>query len=231
MFPDEIKNDDQNVFSGERELGTELEDFGNDHINRYRFVQYFVCTEDVVLDAACGVGYGSNMIAQRAKLVNGIDYNSQALDYAKQHWQKNNISFYQGDLQKNETYPKGEKYDKIISFETIEHLKEDKCFLELLSARLKKGGLLFISAPNSDIMDASQNPWHERHYTPLEFKNILAGYFKYIEEFTQIENGIRKGRGGDNNILVCSNTPILRIFILKWRLHQVLYRLKCCLLK
>lgn len=226
MFPEKISQDGKNVFSGEREIGTNINDFSADHINRYRFAAYFILPGDVVLDAACGVGYGTALLAEKAAEVHGIDYNTEALAYAGEHWQRANISHHQGDLLEEVTYPAGKTFDKIVSFETIEHLKDDRLFLRHLASRLKPGGVLFVSAPNADVIDVRDNPWHERHYTPSEFFNLLADQFSFVSEFTQIDNGIRKGRGGDNNVLVCGNNYSIQRRLPLYRLHKALYRLK-----
>jgi 2-polyprenyl-3-methyl-5-hydroxy-6-metoxy-1,4-benzoquinol methylase len=231
LFPEKIVKDKDNVFSGEREIGTKLEDFSNDHINRYNFAKYFIRANDTVLDAACGVGYGSHLLADRASRVDAIDYSNEAVKYAKEHWQRDNIRYIQGNLLDENAYPKGHKYHVIVSFETIEHLKGDNVFVKLISERLLDGGIFIVSAPNADILKVEDNPWHERHYTPEEFIALVSESFRYVNEFTQIENGVRKGRGGDNNILVCSNKPWVKAKVAVYRVHTSLYRLKRTLLK
>lgn len=226
MFPENIVKDKDNIFSGEREIGTKLEDFSNDHINRYNFAKYFVKASDVVLDAACGVGYGSYLLAERALRVDAIDYDDEAVKYAKEHWQTDNIRYIRGDLLDENAYPKGQRYHVIVSFETIEHLKDDNVFLKLISERLLTNGIFFVSAPNANILKVEDNPWHERHYTPEEFCSLSSKYFRYVYEFTQINCGVRKGRGGDNNILICSNKPWFKVKVAVFLIHTFLYRIK-----
>lgn len=230
MFPKKIVKDRDNIFSGEREIGTRLEDFSKDHINRYNFAKYFIRANDIVLDAACGVGYGSYILAEQALKIDAIDYNEEAIRYAEQHWRKDNIRYITGDLLNENAYPKGQKYSVIVSFETIEHLKDD-IFLKLISERLLDSGIFFVSAPNANILKVEKNPWHERHYTPEDFLAILSKYFKYVYEFTQINCGVRKGRGGDNNILICSNTPWFKVRVTVFLVHTFLYRIKKKLLR
>ncbi len=225
MFPEKITKEKDNLFSGERELGTRLEEFSNDHINRYNFAQYFIKQSAIVLDAACGVGYGSYLLAERALKVAAIDYDDEAIRYAQTHWAKDNIRYIRGDLLDSNVYPAGQKYNAIVSFETIEHLKDDKGFLRIISGMLLPGGLFFVSAPNAEVLKAEDNPWHERHYTPAEFHDLLASFFRYVTDFTQIDCGVRKGRGGDNNILVCSDKPC-RTRVAVFVIHTFLYRLK-----
>jgi 2-polyprenyl-3-methyl-5-hydroxy-6-metoxy-1,4-benzoquinol methylase len=224
MFQGKIAK--ENIFSGEREIGTSIEDFSNDHVNRYNFAKYFIKASDIVLDAACGVGYGSYLLAERALRVDAIDYNEAAIRYAEEHWQKGNIRYIKGNLLDENSYHEGEKYHIIVSFETIEHLKDDDAFLKLISERLLTNGIFFVSAPNAEVLNVEDNPWHERHYTPDEFRLLLSKYFSYVYEFTQIDCGVRKGRGGDNNILICSNKPWFKVKVAVFLIHTFLYRIK-----
>jgi 2-polyprenyl-3-methyl-5-hydroxy-6-metoxy-1,4-benzoquinol methylase len=226
MFPEKIVKEKDNLFSGEREIGTKLEEISNDHINRYNFAKYFVREEDIVLDAACGVGYGSFMLAEKAARVHGIDYSREAIRYALDHWSRKNITYIEGDLLDGMAYPVGERYNVIVSFETMEHLRDDRAFLTVLSQRLCEDGILVISTPNANNLKSKDNPWHQRHYTPSEFRDLLSKYFRYISNFTQIKCGIRKGVGGDNNIIICSNWAFLKVKVMVYEVHTFLYRLK-----
>jgi 2-polyprenyl-3-methyl-5-hydroxy-6-metoxy-1,4-benzoquinol methylase len=165
-------------------------------------------------------------LADHASRVDALDYNDEAIKYAKEHWQRDNIQYIHGNLLDKNAYPKGQKYHVIVSFETIEHLKDDNVFVKLISERLLDSGIFLVSAPNADILKVEDNPWHERHYTPEEFSALLSKYFYYVYEFTQIDCGVRKGRGGDNNILVCSNNPWFKAKVAVYLVHTFLYRLK-----
>lgn len=231
MFPEQITKDKHNIFSGEREIGTKLEDFSKDHINRYNFSRYFIKKGDVVLDVACGVGYGSHMLAEKAQKVYGIDYNREAIGYALKYWNRPNLQYIQGDLLDEKSYPEAQMFDVIVSFETIEHLVDDSKFLALISERLIPNGICFISAPNSLVQRKEENIWHLRHYSPEEFIALARRNFTYVWEFTQIDCGVKRRRGGDNNILICSHSPGFRNSLQIYMLHNALYRIKKRILK
>ena len=46
---------------GSRKYGTQYRDFRTDHLNRYRFAAEYL-QGGVVLDAACGCGYGARIL-------------------------------------------------------------------------------------------------------------------------------------------------------------------------
>jgi SAM-dependent methyltransferase len=170
------------------------------------------------------------MLALRAKSVTSIDYSDEALSYARQYWSAENINFIKGDLLDSASYP-DKKFDLIVAFEVIEHLKDDRKFLDILKDKLKPKGIIIISSPNAEILDVKDNPYHVRHYYPHEFYLLMKEFYKYVVEWTQKECGVKLGKGGDNNILVCSNSLhfLPRVYIVA--LHYQLYRIKKGLLK
>lgn len=84
-------------FTGERlipeftKCSTETEMF-KEHIERYKFASQFV-ENKIVLDIACGVGYGSKLLAEKANRVFGCDISDDAIKYAKSHYSKENICY------------------------------------------------------------------------------------------------------------------------------------------
>src|SRR3989339_2196620 len=68
-----------------------------DTLTRYVFASTFV-NDKVVLDAACGSGFGTFLYAQEAKSVWGIDFSKETIEYAQKNYQKENIKFSSVDL-------------------------------------------------------------------------------------------------------------------------------------
>lgn len=137
-------------WNGERQKGTTIDEIEFGHVARYNYTLRYIIKDHDVLDAACGCGYGTNILAQNAKRVVGVDYSNEAIEYAKRYWSANNIEFLQYDLN-SDNYDKLGKFDIITSFETIEHLPAP--ILEtILKFRniLKKDGLLILSHPEDE---------------------------------------------------------------------------------
>ena len=93
-----------------------------EHMGRYIFASRFV-KDKIVLDLACGAGYGSSYLYQKgAKIVVGGDYSSLAIEHAKAHYaQQDGLFFIRFDA--TQLPFKDEVFDVIASFETIEHLR------------------------------------------------------------------------------------------------------------
>ena len=131
------------------------------------------------LDAACGIGYGTNILSQKAKKVSAIDKSPEAIEDAKSMWKNNNITFQVMDIRKIE-FPDN-SFDSAISIETLEHINEQKEFLSELSRVLKKGATLVISTPNGSLVKDRfnpPNPFHKRELTKQELQELLenAGF-------------------------------------------------------
>ena len=89
------------------------------HLKRYEFARPY-CVGKRVLDAGCGVGYGSAFLGEAARSVVGVDVSAEAIEYARTRYGGRNVEFAVGDLQQLE---RGDaEFDAIVAFEVIEHL-------------------------------------------------------------------------------------------------------------
>ena len=70
-------------FTGERFTPECVREIRYEHIHRYAFAQAFVQGRRV-LDAACGEGYGSALLAGCADSVVGVDISEEAVGHARQ---------------------------------------------------------------------------------------------------------------------------------------------------
>jgi len=132
-----------------------------EHVARYIFASSFIKNNDVVVDVACGTGYGSYVLARKGgKKIIGIDISKIAIEYAKSKYRGrvNNIEFLVGNAMKMPI--SSSKVDVVVSFETIEHLNDPEKFLSECRRVLKDGGLLILSTPNKYIKRHDENPYH-----------------------------------------------------------------------
>jgi len=193
---------------GERQVANTLKKVRRDHIERYNLVLKSIKSTDIVLDIACGIGYGSYLIAKQAKAfkVTGIDKSASAIRTGKKFYNSKNILYLKSDIFEVEKIIKEKFFDVIVTIETLEHLKHDKAYLKLLHKLLKLNGTLFISTPNEDVMpyDKKSFPFHERHYSTQEFVALLnsLGFF-ITQAFSQVDYHVLNGFGGWINIAVC----------------------------
>ncbi len=128
------------------------------HIARYAFASPYARGARV-LDAACGPGYGSAMLADAgAASVLGVDYSTEAIAHAQTHHARPSVRYVQADaltLRPDEHGP----FDTIVCIETLEHVNEPERLLRVLRDLLVPGGVLVLTVPNDRALHAD-NPHH-----------------------------------------------------------------------
>ena len=174
-------------FTGERfvpEKLKESDEIYQEHVERYRFACLYV-KGLVVLDAACGAGFGSRMMSDFAKQVYAVDISRESIEYAKEKYFNKNIVYEQMDIAQIK-YP-DRFFDAVVSFETVEHIPEPEKFLNEIQRVLKPGGLLIISTPNRETTCKGKEvhtPFHIKEFT-LEEILVLLNSFKDKKVFAQ----------------------------------------------
>ena len=192
---------------GERQYVTNIEDARPDHIARYEFAATFLKPNYKVLDGACGVGYGSHILGSANEVkVYGVDISTQAIGVANKHFFLDNIDFQQADC--TQTALEHGSLDVAVSFETIEHIDTAPDLLSHFNKLLKSNGLLICSTPNEEVMpyNPQKHHFHVRHYTELEFIQLVEGCGFSVESIWSQDSdknkNIRQGSGGQFHILV-----------------------------
>lgn len=137
----------------------------------------------VVLDMACGEGYGSDVLARDAARVVGVDGNPEAHEHARLRYTGPNLSFEWGAV---ESYGEPASFDAVVFLQTIEHVIDPPAVLAHFRSILKPGGAAYVSTPNVlKLAPAGQaksdNPWHLREYRADEFTELCRGAFAHVE--------------------------------------------------
>ena len=168
------------------------------HMTRYSWVSEFARGARVI-DAACGTGYGSELIARFANptLVDGFDVSTDAIAEATVKFgHVPGLSFRKADVV---SLPVDDaSYDLYVCFETVEHVTDDRALVAESRRVLDRNGMLVISTPNRDIVapgtdlsHSPDNPSHVREYSVSEFVCLLSQYFSTIQLFGQSPYGTR----------------------------------------
>ena len=174
-----------------------------EHTQRYMFAKEWVSGK-VVLDAACGEGYGSNILSEGARKVVGLDLDANAIIHAKQKYGSDIVSFVEGSI---ENLPfKDNTFDVVVSFETIEHVNGEiqESFLSEIKRVLKPDGILIMSTPNkkvyTDLVKGS-NPFHKKEFYFQEYKEFINKEFVNLLIYEQYPELIYMLTNEENNTL------------------------------
>ena len=140
-----------------------------------------------LLELGCGEGRGVELLSGLANNYLGLDKIQEVIDrLSKKH---PNLNFEQA------VFPPFEKladnsFDCIVSFQVIEHVKQDEAFLKEIYRVLKPEGVAVLTTPNIK-KTLTRNPWHVREYTASELTDLAGKYFDKVE---------MKGVGGNDKV-------------------------------
>lgn len=150
-----------------------------EHVARYRFAAPLAAGRRV-LDAACGEGYGSAILAAAgAESVTGADREEDVVAHARERY---GLEFVAADVAR---LPFGDDaFDLVVSFETIEHVPDPEGVLAELRRVLAPGGVLVISTPNA-LEFQVENEFHVREFSHSEFAELLGAHHPSVQLFRQ----------------------------------------------
>ncbi|HSX40474.1 MAG TPA: class I SAM-dependent methyltransferase [Candidatus Saccharimonadales bacterium] len=150
------------------------------HIAAYNFVMSYT-SDKTILEVGCSDGYGTSLLAKKATKAHGIDIDKEAITSAKRKYANKNLSFETVDVLKINA---GKKYDVIISFQVIEHIKEVDAYLLKLRSLLNNRGMIILSTPNRMLrLSKNQKPWNKFHITEYDssaLQKLLTGHFSKV---------------------------------------------------
>jgi len=139
------------------------------HLERYRFAAEHA-RPGRLLDLACGVGYGTRLMADRQPAIEsavGVDISPDAVEYAREHYADERVRYCHADgMQFSD--PQG--FDTIVSLETVEHVPDPGQFFARLTGLLAPSGVLIASVPVTPSVDL--NPHHLSDFTRRGFRQM-----------------------------------------------------------
>lgn len=167
------------------------------HIDRYEFAVEYLKDKNkdglTILDAACGTGYGSDILRRlKPKYIIGLDICPKAVKYAKNKYGNRRCVFQISDIANMNGF-KEEMFDAVVSFETIEHIRQPIIFLKNINRVLKKEGILIISTPNK----WGSTKDHKFDYDYNLLKDHIERFFKtediYVQNSGSMDLWINRG--------------------------------------
>ena len=156
------------------------------HLERYQYAGRFLLPGNVA-DVACGVGYGTYLLAtecsEKINIIVGVDDEDGAIAYARTRYAHSKIKFIVSDAMQ---FHSPIELNNIVSLETIEHLPNPVFFIQSISKQLLAGARFIASVPITPSMDA--NPYHLHDFSIKSFKKLFTiSGFKEIDAFTQVQ--------------------------------------------
>lgn len=161
-----------------------------EHLARYLFASQFV-PDKVVADCACGDGTSSEIFGAKAAAVFGFDLSQEAIERAKvRKTLAPSVTLQCASA--TELPLDRQSVDVFVSLETIEHIDDDRAFLDEVVRVLREDGTFVCSTPDRDVhspgntaMDPPWTPYHIKEYTAEEFAKLLGDHFASVNMYGQ----------------------------------------------
>ncbi|WP_209330473.1 class I SAM-dependent methyltransferase [Lunatimonas salinarum] len=172
-----------------------------------------------LLEIGCGEGRGVEVLAPKADSYLGLDKIGEVIVRLRSKFPS--YAFEQSVIPPFKSL-ESNAFDCIVSFQVIEHIREDRLFLEEIYRVLKPGGKAIISTPNIHF-SLSRNPWHIREYTPAELVDLCSAIFTGVEA---------KGIGGNAKVMAYHEANRIAVNkIMRWDVLNLQHRLPASILK
>ena len=172
-----------------------------EHLARYRFAADLVSGR--VLDAGCGTGYGSHLLAHAPAVreVLGVDSDPRAIRHASRFYAAPNLRYQRVDLAHSAARALG-PHDGVVCFEVLEHSDHPEAILETLALLLAPGGRLLLSTPLGRGREVpSSQEGHHFQLRRQELEGLLAPWFD-ARIYGQKGEGIEPWRRGGRYFLM-----------------------------
>jgi len=142
-----------------------------EHVRRYEWARRAM-REGVVIDAACGTGYGTALLSHGSARAVGVDIHAPAVAFARKNYSTVVI-----EARVEQLPLRTRSADSFVSFETIEHLDDPASLLTEVARVLRPGGLFLVSTPNANVSHGT-NPYHVHELDLTELEKLLdrAGF-------------------------------------------------------
>lgn len=164
--------------------GTGTVNLFNEHQLRYQFAGGYVQNQRV-LDIACGCGIGTSYLLRAgARSCIGVDISPDAVKFAAENYP--GPEYFIGNAL---SIPlESRSVDAVVSFETIEHVKEPGRFIEECYRVLAPGGILVCSTPHLPVIRwlcTVENPFHVFEMSSSTLSELLSEKFDSVRMFAQ----------------------------------------------
>lgn len=134
-----------------------------------------------VLDAGCGEGYGTALLAAVARRAVGVELVAEVAVHAQRTYPR--AAFVQAEV--GALPLASASFDAVVSLQVVEHLWDIPRYVGQIARVLRPGGWFCCATPNrltfTPGRDTPANPFHTVEFSPAELARVLATRFARVQ--------------------------------------------------
>ena len=152
----------------------------SEHVLRYSWAAQ-AAAGAAVLDAGCGTGYGTALLAKAGpSRLAAVDDDAACVEHLRAEMP--DVDAHVADAA---ALPfEDDAFDLVVCFEVIEHIERREQAMREFARVLRDGGTLLISSPNRNTYPPG-NEFHVHEYTPDELDEELSKHFATVRRYRQ----------------------------------------------
>ena len=149
-----------------------------------------------MLEVGCNVGFKTMMFSQFAEYVTGMDYEENAIAFAKEHYADEKRNYICADFLNMQ--PLEHKVDAVVSLDVIEHIEKENenKFMAAMAANLKRDGVCIVGTPNitaSQYQSKISRIGHINMFDHKRLKELMGQYFANVFMFAMNDEVVHTG--------------------------------------
>ena len=167
--------------------------------SRYKFAAKLLSSkkEARVLELGCGEGIGALLLAEEGHRVVGVDFDEDAISYAKKEIEKHEhlrVSYFSGDILQMDLG----LFDAAVSLDVIEHIPrdEEEEFVQSIVDHLQDDGFCLIGTPNITAHKYASEMSKRGHinlYDSDRLMKLMGKFFKHCFLFGMNDEVVHTG--------------------------------------
>lgn len=127
-----------------------------------------------VLNAGCGSGELSFLLAEDGRMVHGFDPSKEYVALAASRGHVRGVSF---EVNSIEAFASDELFDAVVATDVLEHIQDDQAALAKLARLARPGGLVIVTVPAMPWLFGYHDRMlgHFRRYTKATLRTLIEG--------------------------------------------------------